>query len=190
MGGLFIAAGVIEKRTGTVELRELSGVHRVFPALSGLFFVLSMSLVGIPPLSGFYGKTALIREGFESGSLLLTGATVVTAGLTLVAVGRLWACLFWGEARGVGIRPPEGAELGRGPVLWPAGVGVVMLTVASVGVGLGAEATWGWSRDATAELTRPTRYMRAVLGPVEPTGEGAGVEGAVAAVGVPEEVVR
>ena len=190
MGGLFIAVGVIEKRTGTVDLRELSGVHRVFPVVGGLFFVLSMSLVGIPPLSGFYGKTALIREGFESGSFLLTGATVVTAGLTLVAVGRLWARLFWGEPRGTGIRAPEGAELGRGPVPWPACVGVVVLTIASLGVGLAAEATWGWSRDATAELTQPTRYMRAVLGPVDPDAGGTDREGAMAAVGVIEEGVR
>jgi multicomponent Na+:H+ antiporter subunit D len=170
MAGLFVAVGVIEHRTGTTDLRELGGLHRAFPVLSGLFFVLSISLIGIPPLSGFFGKTVLIREGFASGSFALAGATVLAAVLTLVAVGRMWTRLFWGEARGPGIGVPAGAEAGPSPVRWTAYAGLACLSFASVGVGLAAEPTLGWARAATAELIDPGRYRAAVLG-------GAGGEG-------------
>lgn len=174
IAGLFLALGVVERRTGTLDLRRVGGVRVVFPVLSGVVFVLLMSLAGLPPLSGFYGKAVLIRDGLESGSYVLSGVTVLTAGLTLVAVGRLWVRLFWSAARGPGVGVPAGAVAGRGPACGFGLGGVVSLAVLSLVMGLAAQPTLLWAERATAELRDPVAYRDAVLGATRVDAEAAG----------------
>jgi len=57
-----------------------------------------MNLAGVPPMSGFLGKTGLLQAGLADGSplaLVLVGAGVLTSLLTLYAVAKTWALAFW-----------------------------------------------------------------------------------------------
>ena len=165
IAGLFMAAGVVGSRAGTTDIRELGGLYARMPVLSSMVFVLLMSLVGIPPLSGFFGKLVLIREGLAAGEFVLTGILVTTAGLTIVAVGRLWARVFWSPAAGSGVALPPGAVAGPSPAPVAAYAGIGVLTLASVGVGLAAEPTYSFAQRSTAELAEPRTYVTTVLNP-------------------------
>ena len=127
MGGLFLACGLVERVAGTDDLQELGGLYRRSPLLAGVVFVLLMSLAGIPPLSGFFGKALLVREGLASAHWWLVGATLFTAVVTIMAALRIWCHGFWMPARRA-CAPPEGAEWGAprspggrasGPAGWP-----------------------------------------------------------------------
>ena len=52
------------------------------------------SLAGVPPLSGFIGKLALLRGTFDSGAYWTSGIILAVGLLTLLSMARLWARLF------------------------------------------------------------------------------------------------
>lgn len=95
---LFLVAGLIEYRSGTTSLDKLGGLARAAPVLAVMFFVPAMNLAGIPPLSGFLGKLALVQAtaevpGFLAG--LAIGVAIATSLLTLWAVAKAWNRAFW-----------------------------------------------------------------------------------------------
>lgn len=96
--GLFLAAGLIERRSGSTSLLRLGGLAKLSPVLGVLFFIPAVNLGGIPPLSGFLGKLGLFEAGAEAGGWLayaLIGAGALTSLLTLYVIGRVWNYAFW-----------------------------------------------------------------------------------------------
>ncbi|XOV75313.1 MAG: proton-conducting transporter membrane subunit [Phycisphaerales bacterium] len=163
IAGLMLCIGLIEQRAGSVDLRELGGLARRYPLLSTMFFLLAMGLVGIPPLSGFYGKAVLLREGASSGAWWLVGATTFTAVLTLVAIARVWITAFWSELKGPLLDLPEGAKAGPDMPLPLAYAGIGLLVGVSLILGFGAERSYSWTQQATASLATPSIYIDGVL---------------------------
>lgn len=95
---LFLVVGLIERRAGSTALLRLGGLARLFPMLGLLFFIPAMNLGGIPPMSGFVGKVALMQAGLAEGSvlaLLLVAGGTLTSLLTLYAVAKTWTLAFW-----------------------------------------------------------------------------------------------
>ena len=98
---LFLVAGLIERVGGSTSLDRLGGLAKLSPLLGALFLVPAMNLAGIPPLSGFVAKLALLEAGVEVGSPLawtLVASGVVTSLLTLYAMAKVWNRVFWGTA--------------------------------------------------------------------------------------------
>jgi len=110
---LFLVAGLVERRSGSTSLHDLSGLAKLSPVLGVLFFIPAMNLAGIPPLSGFLGKLGLIQAGVQDGSplaYLLVAGSVVTSLLTLFSMVRLWNYAFWRA-------PEEGRPVALGTLL-------------------------------------------------------------------------
>jgi multicomponent Na+:H+ antiporter subunit D len=95
---LFLVSGLVEERAGTTSLERLGGLAAVAPGTAVLFLLPALNLAGIPPFSGFIGKVVLLRAGVDDGGVLAMTAVVaavVTSLLTLLAVARVWAKIFW-----------------------------------------------------------------------------------------------
>ncbi|QIX25332.1 Na+/H+ antiporter subunit A [Nocardioides sp. JQ2195] len=56
---LFLVVGIIDKSTGTRDLRELSGLARAMPVVFATAVIGSASMAGLPPLLGFLGKESV-----------------------------------------------------------------------------------------------------------------------------------
>ena len=56
------------------------------------------SLAGVPPLSGFLGKLAILEGTFAAGAYWVGGLVLVVGLLTLLSMGRTWADGFWRPA--------------------------------------------------------------------------------------------
>ncbi len=98
---LFLIAGLIERRTGTTSLSRLSGLARTAPAISVMFLVAGLNLVGIPPLTGFVGKLGLAEASAQVGTVsawILLGGGIVTSFLTLYVIVKWWNMAFWQTA--------------------------------------------------------------------------------------------
>lgn len=78
---LFMSVGVIDKITGTRDIRELSGLARRNPALAVIFTLAAASMAGLPPFLGFVGKEAAFSTVLTEERLHGMPALVVTAGL-------------------------------------------------------------------------------------------------------------
>jgi multicomponent Na+:H+ antiporter subunit D len=107
---LFLATGLIERREGTGDVGRLAGLARGAPLLAALFFLPAVNLAGIPPLSGFLGKLALLRAAAAdggAGAYALFGAALLTSLLTLYVMARVWARAFWRDPLAARERTPE-----------------------------------------------------------------------------------
>ncbi len=99
---LFLTVGVIDRSTGTRDLRRLSGVGRRMLPLSVPAVLAGCSMAGIPPLAGFVAKESAVGAALEvatRGTVLSSGwgwlmtATLVTGSALTVAYT---ARFLWG----------------------------------------------------------------------------------------------
>ena len=154
---LFLVGGIVKRLGGTLELGSLGGLYRRRPALALLFLVPALSLAGIPPLSGFWGKLVLVKAGLDSGHYAVTAIALAVSLLTLFSMTKLWNEAFWKE-------PPEGRAVATARVPWTLLGPVVALAAITVAVGLGAGPVFDLASRAAAQLADPAQYVRAVLG--------------------------
>lgn len=165
---LFLVAGVIRNIGGSMNMEKLGGMYANWPKLSLLMAVVLFSLVGIPPLSGFWPKIYLFEGGFEAKSYFYIGALVLGSLVTLFVVARLWAVVFWKDA-------PE--DFDRREVLgsmdflaWGKGmqallvVPIVLLALVSVYIGFAAEHIVLVVDRIATEMLDTSPYIQAVLG--------------------------
>ena len=88
---LFLAAGAIIYRTGKTTVKELKGVGKEMPVTMWCFTLVSITLVGIPPTSGFVSKWYLATGSLQSGMgaytwagpVILLLSAMLTAGYLL-----------------------------------------------------------------------------------------------------------
>lgn len=79
--GAFGVIGAIE-HSGRCELiTDLAGLHRRSPLLAACLFVFILSLAGIPPLAGFFGKFSVF-----AAALKVNGAAGILGWLTILAI--------------------------------------------------------------------------------------------------------
>jgi multicomponent Na+:H+ antiporter subunit D len=152
---LFLTSGLVERRSGTGHLDRLGGLVRTAPVMAVLFLVPALSLAGIPPLSGFVAKFALVEAGIRDGQWAVVAVSLLVSLLTLFSMTKIWAGAFWGE---VAPAPP-----GRGlPVLMVAPTAA--LTALGLAVALFAGPVYALSERAAGDLLDGTVYVQAVLG--------------------------
>jgi NADH-quinone oxidoreductase subunit L len=124
---LFLAAGVVQERTGTRALDRLGGLVRPLPLTGAAFLVAALALAGVPPLSGYWSEDAVLavasRHGPGTGTLV-----VLLVFLGGAYIGRAGAATFLGQGRG---RAPADA----GASGWAMGAGMGGLALAAAGLG-------------------------------------------------------
>ncbi len=158
---LFLVSGMVERLGGTPELKKLGGLYRAQPILALLFLVPAMSLVGIPPLSGFFAKLSLVRAGLETEQYVLVAIALGVSILTLFSMLKLWAEAFWKPApEDSGVKAALGANLQGW--LFP----IVFLAVITVLIGIGAGPLFRFALQAGEQLMNPSIYIQAVMGGV------------------------
>jgi multicomponent Na+:H+ antiporter subunit D len=160
---LFLVGGMVERTTGTGVLEQLGGMIRRMPAAAALFMLAALSLAGLPPFSGFFGKLALVQAGFAAEQHAIVGVSLAVSLLTLFSMVKIWAGTFWGTPKA---EPPRPEARGTGPLRAPrlmtgATVAVVGLTLA---IALAAEPIYALSERAAADLVDRSAYVTAVLG--------------------------
>jgi multicomponent Na+:H+ antiporter subunit D len=92
---LFLVQGIVERETGTSAFSDVGGMARRSGALAALFMLPALSLAGLPPFSGFIGKFALVRAGFDQDQHVVVGIALLGSLLTLERIcqqpiQRLW----------------------------------------------------------------------------------------------------
>lgn len=94
---LYFFAGIIDWHFGTSDLKKLGQLQKCDPKIAWGFAIPTLSLVGIPPFSGFWPKLGLLQESaYASPSIFV--AILVSSFLTLVVMARVWIALFWQPA--------------------------------------------------------------------------------------------
>ncbi len=162
---LFLCCGLMERHTGTDDLDDMGGLLKCDGLLALLFFVAAMSLVGLPPLSGFFGKLTIIRAGWDR-HWMLSILGLATGLLTLLSMLKIWSFAFWNpEPAPLRTSPAPCATNGPRSRMTPGYIGVIMLVAVALFLGLAAEPVYRIAFTAGEQLADPTDYIDAVLGP-------------------------
>jgi NADH:ubiquinone oxidoreductase subunit 5 (subunit L)/multisubunit Na+/H+ antiporter MnhA subunit len=123
-GGLFLSAGIVEQNTHTKDIRQMGGLMATMPITAVAFALCAFSVMGIPPLGGFFSKYMVLRGGIEGGHLWISLVFVAGAVLTILYLFRLFAAVFLGQTR-LSVAPKEGSPLMVGCVALLAGLSLL-----------------------------------------------------------------
>ena len=93
--GAFLAGGLMSRFGGCSNLGSLGGIYKAKPLLAFLFLVPALSLAGIPPTPGFFGKLFLIVGGFQEGKWIITAVAIVVSVITLFSMVKIWNEAVW-----------------------------------------------------------------------------------------------
>ncbi|MGV6989717.1 complex I subunit 5 family protein [Testudinibacter sp. P80/BLE/0925] len=89
-GCLILLAGIIYLYAGSYDLRKIGGLYNIKPWLAVLFAIPALSLVGIPPFSGFWAKVVLLKETINQDQWLWTAIALLVSVLTLYSMMKIW----------------------------------------------------------------------------------------------------
>jgi len=165
---LFMVGGLVFRIRGTNSIRDLGGLYSEYPKLSLLIAIPLFSLVGIPPLSGFWPKISLIVAGFEAERWWVVGAIIFASLITLIIIAKVWAGIVWKEK----VELPKRLNfryfsklktIRKAQMIAP----MVFLSLVSLYIGFGAEHIQQVSSRVAVELIDNQQYIEAVLGKQE-----------------------
>jgi multicomponent Na+:H+ antiporter subunit D len=160
---LFLIAGAIRQEGGSFALARLGGLWVAKPLLGILFLVPALSLAGIPPLSGFWGKLAVIRAGLEVEAYLLAAVSLGVGLITLFSMIKIWNEAFWKPADPrAGTPVPGWSVRGRAATYAP----ILALCAVTLTIGFWTEPFAALSVSVAEGLLDREGYISAVLGPV------------------------
>lgn len=151
---LFLISGIFLRLRRTTSLESLGSIYRDHPGVALLAMVPLFSLAGVPPLSGFIGKLAILQSAIAVGAYWSAAIVLVVGLLTLLSMARLWDEGFWKPA-------PEVDRAQPAPVTV---VSIGLLAVLTLGMTIVAGPLAALTQRAAAELLDPSGYVRAVLG--------------------------
>ncbi|TQR21575.1 Na+/H+ antiporter subunit D [Psychrobacillus vulpis] len=152
---LFLLVGTMIVLTGVTKFDQMSGLIRNYPLFSWMFFVVTCSLAGIPPLSGFVGKVLVGQGAIENGSYVLVALAFISSVVVLYSLLRIFLNSIFGETI---ISPEDELPLKKG-LLIP----IVLLGIGTISLGLEAEVLSSYVSDAANTLFNPSIYIDAVL---------------------------
>ncbi len=161
---LFMMSGVIYKIKANHNIKKLGDFYADYPKMSLLFAIPLFSLVGIPPLSGFWPKLSLISAGWTTENYMVIGGIIFASFVTLFVIVKLWGEVFWKT----GEKLPETrnfpyfkklTKMKKTQMMAP----IIFLSIVSLYLGFGAENIQALSERIAFELMDNQEYINAVL---------------------------
>ena len=152
---LFSVVGMIEAKTGTSSISELSGLlnpQRGLPFTLGLMFLGLMAAAGVPGLAGFVAEL-LVFEGSWTAFPLPTLVCLVASGLTAVYAVRLFNRVGFGRL--------DNARADWTSTTWSERLPAMVLAAAVLIAGVWPQALTGLSESTTAGLAIRTALATA-----------------------------
>ncbi|RJE85599.1 NADH-quinone oxidoreductase subunit L [Paenibacillus sp. 1011MAR3C5] len=143
---LFLAAGSVIHAVHTQDIREMGGIGSRMRVTAWTFAMGALALAGIPPLSGFWSKDAILTAALEHNPVLFA-VGLATAFFTALYMTRLFVHVFMGK---LGMKTKEAKE---SPLVMT--IPLIVLAVLAVIAGF-VELPWngwlsGWLSDEVIE---------------------------------------
>jgi multicomponent Na+:H+ antiporter subunit D len=153
---LFLVGGVAFLLNKTDDLDRMGHLWKYAPWLGVLFLFQALSLAGVPPLSGFWGKYLIVVVGMEQREYVLVGASVIASILTLFSMLKIWNGAFWAAPAEVKVRVHDRRWV-------PMTLVIAGLTLISILIGVGAQGFLQLAQHAANEALNQSAYIERVF---------------------------
>ncbi len=90
---MFAIVGVVQERAGNDKLSAFAGISKREPVLAFCLMIFLLSLAGIPPLAGFFGKFYLFKAGLMTQGA--GGPGIGLLWLVVLAIGMSAVSLYY-----------------------------------------------------------------------------------------------
>jgi len=142
----------------------MGGVLNKYPRYALLFAITMFSLVGVPPLSGFWPKVFLFKAALQAGGAPLinwglTLAFIFATFITLIVVMRIWNQAIAKENETEHAGDFDALTNSERSSYW---IPVVLLSFFTLSIGFGAEFFGQLTQRIAHELLNPSAYIQAV----------------------------
>lgn len=153
---LFLLIGFIIYRTGKNDAADLGGLIRQHPVVGWTFFIATLSLAGVPPFPGFFGKLYIVESAFDNGHAIAAILVLLSSLVVLYSVIRIFIKVFWGEPA----QPIELKNIKSDKLLFSA-VGLVIISAV---FGLSADFLFPIFEMAAESFFDPSSYSNYLMG--------------------------
>ncbi len=107
--GAFVVVSIIEKdKEQNLNITDYSGLHKSKPFLAAMMALFMLSLAGIPPMAGFFGKYYLFLAAINAGFTWLTIVAVISSIISVYFYIGLIVNMYFKDAIGDGISTKTG----------------------------------------------------------------------------------
>jgi NADH:ubiquinone oxidoreductase subunit 5 (subunit L)/multisubunit Na+/H+ antiporter MnhA subunit len=99
-GGLFLCAGIVEQNAKTKDILQMGGFINKMPVTAASFLACAFSVMGVPPLGGFFSKFMVLASAAATGQVWLVSTYIFIAILTVLYLFRIFNKIFLGDLQG------------------------------------------------------------------------------------------
>jgi NADH-quinone oxidoreductase subunit N len=101
--GAFAVISLVMREAEAEDISSLAGLNQRSPLLAAAMTLAMVSLAGIPPLAGFFGKFLLLRAALEQGAAnhgfyCLSGVAIVGVAISIYYYFGVVRAIYWSEA--------------------------------------------------------------------------------------------
>ena len=104
---LFVLAGVAVSHYGVRTMEDLAALRGRAPWIPGALIVVALSMIGIPPTGGFFGKWYIVLGALQSGHYVAVAAVIIATLLTMAYFMGLFVRIFAGSQATTDVPPAE-----------------------------------------------------------------------------------
>ena len=127
--GAFAVVGIVELRTGGSAFSNFAGMCRRAPFLSLCLMIFMLSLAGIPPLAGFFGKFYVFVAATGGPEMPLLWLVILAIAASAVSL------YYYLQVLKQVYVTPAPAEVGELESSWPTRIAVGLLALLVLGLG-------------------------------------------------------
>ena len=132
--GSFGVIAVVERAGPCQKITDLAGLYRRSPLLTGCLAIYLLSLAGIPPLAGFFGKFTVFASALKLGGLAGPAGWLAIAAIALSAIALYYYLVVLKQAL---VAPPAASASASSRIPVPAEAAIVLVFAATLIVLLG-----------------------------------------------------
>ncbi len=177
--GAFIGVILFSLRTGTDQISEYGGLYQKDPLLTLALSICLLSLGGIPPLVGFFGKIYLFWAGWQAGAYGLVILGLVTSVISIYYYIRVVKAMVVKEPQEMSESVKNYPEIRWNiPGMRPLQVGLILTLVATSLAGILANPLFTLATQSVAKtpmlqsvlvgVKKPAFERAAAVAPVQP----------------------
>ncbi|MBA7552317.1 NAD(P)H-quinone oxidoreductase subunit 2, chloroplastic [subsurface metagenome] len=132
---LFLCAGSVIHTAGSIYMNDMGALKKYMPFTWIFMVIAALSLMGVPPLPGFWSKDAVLLSCLSAQNYPLFVFALITVILTSFYTLRFIGMAFYGrESKNVENLKRKGAHLGEAHITMVVACGVLAIIIVVLGI--------------------------------------------------------